>query len=163
MGHLVLPPSIAAHDFAALYKQEHNPRTKIRLLALSYLQAGKRIQETAALLHVERHVIGKWLKRFTTEGLVGLVGKVSSGAKPKLTKAQEQALVAHIQLTLESHPGGRLTGPKLQRWLTEQWSIEYSLAGIYVLLHRLKLAWITARPRHVKADEAQQQAFKKTC
>lgn len=51
MGHLILPPSMAIHDFAAL------------LLALSYLQAGKP-QETAALLHVERHVIGKWLKRF---------------------------------------------------------------------------------------------------
>jgi transposase len=161
MNPVKLPEQIRDYDFTTLYKQEHRARLKIRWLGLSYLQAGKTIQETAELLHVERHTVGEWLKRFREDGLAGLVDKSPPGPRPKLTQAQEQALINQVNTLLETHAGGRLTAKKAQQWIKEQWGIVYKLSGIYDLFKRLNLSWITARPRHAKADESEQKEYKK--
>lgn len=161
MKPVKLPKEMSGYDFVSLYKQAHHPRLKIRLLGLSYLQTGKTIQEAAALLHVERHAVGEWLKRFTESGVQGLADRPPPGPNPKLSQEQEQALIAKVHEVLQAHAGGRLTAKKICKWINEQWGIVYKDASIYDLLKRLNLSWITARSRHAKADEAIQGDYKK--
>lgn len=59
-----LPSSIYAHDFVALLKEEKNAKVKIRLLALSHLQAGKNFSEVAQLLYITRQALHHWVNRF---------------------------------------------------------------------------------------------------
>lgn len=40
--------------------------------------------------------------------------------------------------------------------------MDYALSGVYRVMHRAGLSWITARSQHSKANPALQQAFKKT-
>ena len=162
MSRIKLPEQLQAYNFTQLYKKEHHPRLKVRLLGLSYIQVGKTLQETAALLHVECHAVGEWIKRFSKEGLEGLTDKRPPGRRAKLTQAQEQALIEYVECAREAHTGGRLTAIKVQHWIAMQWNIAYKIPGIYTLFERLGLVWITARPCHAKADEALQEAFKKT-
>jgi hypothetical protein len=59
---LSLPESIKLYDFTKLSKSEPNPRTRIRLIALSHIKSGISLIETAIALNVTRKTVGNWLK-----------------------------------------------------------------------------------------------------
>ena len=50
----------------------------------------------------------------------------------------------------------------LQKWLKMECGVEYHERSVGKLLARLGYSHVSVRPSHPKADEAAQQAFKKT-
>ena len=52
-------------------------------------------------------------------------------------------------------------GEDLRVVLREEFSADYSLSGVYALLHRLGYSSLVPRPRHPDADPNAQEAFKK--
>ncbi|MEY8690082.1 MAG: winged helix-turn-helix domain-containing protein [Leptothrix sp. (in: b-proteobacteria)] len=46
--------------------------------------------------------------------------------------------------------------------LRQEFGAEYSLSGVYALLHRLGLSNLVPRPQHPRSSEAAQAAFKKS-
>jgi transposase len=50
----------------------------------------------------------------------------------------------------------------IRQWLAEAFGAEYSLSGVYGLLHRLGQACRVPRSSHPRPDPAAQRAFKKS-
>ena len=57
--------------------------------------------------------------------------------------------------------GGRVRGEDIRQLLARQFGVAYSLNGVYDLLKRLGLVWISARAVSPYADPVAQAEFKK--
>ncbi len=66
---------LAGTDFFQLAKREPHPRTRMRLLALGHLQAGKTKTEIIEMFQIVFPTLREWLMRFIAEGLPGLKRK----------------------------------------------------------------------------------------
>ena len=53
-----------------------------------------------------------------------------------------------------------LRAKEAQQILAQEFGVEYTLGGIYDLLHRLGLSCLVPRPRHPKNDPAQMQRWR---
>ncbi len=79
----------------------------------------------------------------------------------RLPEAQEEAFRPAVEQLRESRGGGRIRGEDIRQLLSEQFAVAYSLNGVYDLLKRLDMAWISARSISPHADPVKQAAFKK--
>jgi transposase len=148
-------------DFEDLYRKEQNPVKKVRLLGLQLLKEGKSKTEIGKVLKKHRHSIGFWLKRFFFEGLDGLIDKQRSGRTPILPREKEEEFLTTLDDLHSSNNGGRTTAGDIKNLLKQKFKVEYSIDGVYDLLDRLNIVWITGRSIHPKADKEKQEEFKK--
>ena len=81
------------------------------------------------------------------------------GAPPVLTADEQQELAARLHADFAE--GIVWDGKKLQRWVKERFGKDIYLARSYELLHKAGFSLQKPRPRHVKGDQAAQEAFKK--
>ncbi|MFL6714867.1 MAG: winged helix-turn-helix domain-containing protein [Burkholderiaceae bacterium] len=63
----------------------------------------------------------------------------------RLPKTQEEAFRQVIEQLQDSRGGGRGRGEDIRQLLSEQFAVAYSLNGVYDLLKRLDMAWVSAR------------------
>jgi transposase len=152
---------IQAFDFLSTYKVEQNSRIKIKLLALHHLQAGKTIQEVSKILLYDRRSIRHWLHMFALFDYEGLIDKKGRGRKPRLCKIYEDSFRERLDDIQESKKGGRITVYDIQQLLADEFNCCYSRSGVYALLDRLNVVWISARSKHPKHSEEAIEQFKK--
>ena len=157
-----IPAEINNHNFEALYRQEPHARTRIRYLCMSHIQAGKSFSEIAGMLKVSRETVRMWVKRFAEEGLTGLRERAGRGARQRLSPRDEPAFKKAVEVLQEEREGGRVTGHDIRDLLLTRFCADYTLDGVYKLLKRLSLVWISARSIAPQADLDAQKAFKKT-
>lgn len=157
-----IPAEINNYNFEALYRKEPHARTRIRYLCMSHIQAGKSFSEIAGMLKVSRETVRMWVKRFTEEGLTGLCEREGRGAKPRLSPQDEPAFKKAVEALQEEREGGRITGHDIRDLLYTRFGAVYTLDGVYKLLKRLNLVYISARSIAPQADLDAQKAFKKT-
>lgn len=148
-------------DFEKLSKKEPNPKTRIRLLGLQHLKEGKTQLAVAAMFKKTSRAVSDWLRRFKHEGINGLIDKHRSGKKPKLPKIQEEEFKKAIEHLRQSKDGGQVLGKDIQKLLKEKFCVNYQIKGVYKLLKRLDLVYITGRSIHPKANLEAQKSFKK--
>ena len=60
-------------DFKSLITKETNGRMRIRLIALSHIQASANRTNTAKYLKVSRRIVNDWAAKFYADGLEGLI------------------------------------------------------------------------------------------
>jgi transposase len=84
-----------------------------------------------------------------------------SGRPPRLGKEQQEAVRRAIEQAQDERDGGRIRGEEIRQLLHEQFHVDYSLNGVYHLLERLGMSWISARAISPQADLLAQAAFKK--
>lgn len=159
---LILPKTINDYDFACLAKTEKHSRTRIRLLGLHNLQLGNCLRKTAETLGVKELSVKNWLKRFSKNGLEGIKEQRGRGNKRKLSDEQQQAFREAILELQANRQGGRIRGADVLKLMKEKLGINCCLDTAYETLKRAHFVWITARSQHPEADEAAQEAFKKT-
>lgn len=152
---------MSGYNFSELYPKESNPRTRIRLLGMAHIQEGKSCAKVGAMLKVCRSTVHRWVKRFINEGLSGLIDRPGRGTHQKLAKEDEQAFKKAVYQLQKDRKGGRVTGKEIQQMLADRFKVRYSLNGVYELLKRLKIVWITCRSMHPKADPKAQEDFKR--
>jgi transposase len=134
------------------------------MIAIANALEGMSRAEAARLAGMERQALRDAVVRYNAEGLDGLHDRPRSGPGEKLDEGQQAALVALI-----------LAGPDRQRdgtgvfrlkdlvaLVERRFGVRYSMSGMFDLLRRLGISWMSARPQHPRADEKAQQAFKKT-
>jgi transposase len=141
-------------DFLACYKVERDPRIKIKLLALCHLQSGKSILEVAEIIFYDAKVIKTWPKLFVAFDYEGLIERKGRGRKPRLPKEDEELFLILLDDLKESRDGGRITAYDIQNLLFEEFDCNYSISGVYALLDRLNVVWITGRSKHPKYSQA---------
>jgi transposase len=148
-------------DFTALAKRESNARKKLRLLALAHFNDGVNKAAIARILKVSRGSVNKWVALFLQNGLAGLETKPSPGRPPKLTAVEFDKVAAFIAENSRSSKGGRLIATDIQRYIEDNFGVQYQQSNIYRLLHELGFSWITSRSKHSKQSEEVQEDFKK--
>jgi len=149
------------YNFDLLARQEPSGRRRLRYIALAHIKDGKSSTETAQALRVTPRAVTKWLKWFIDEGVDRLEGTPHYWSTQRLPKAQEEAFRQAVEELQRSRGGGRARGEDIRQLLVQQFGVGYSLNGVYDLLKRLDMAWISARSVSPNADPLKQAEFKK--
>ncbi|MEI8346387.1 MAG: winged helix-turn-helix domain-containing protein [Pseudomonadota bacterium] len=147
-------------DILTLFKKEKNARVQIRLLALLYLQEKKRLKDVVNLLHVTEPSVREWVHSYHRHGYEGLIEDEGRGRLQRLPKEKEKEFIAAVEDLQKEKKGGRVTGYDIQKILHEKFDVSYSVDGVYVLMDRLNLVWITARSKHPKNSQKAMDTFK---
>jgi transposase len=162
MNKLNATHSLDDHDFGELAKTESKARARTRLYILHQYRIGKQSHEIAENLNINIETARRTRRRYQASGLDSLYDKPRSGRNSKLASEYIDAFKQLIVETQAKRGGGRLTGQDIQKLAYEHYQVTYSVNGIYELLGRIGMTWISARSQHPQADINAQEAFKKT-
>ncbi len=144
---------------AAEQGAKQRDRYRMPLLAIR----GHKKEKIAELLGVSRSVVEEWAYRYRDEGIDALRPKKPPGRRPILPPERHAEFKARISgAPRETDRVCTLRGKDAVRILNEEFGVEYSLNGVYDLLHRLNLSCLTPRPRHEKNDPEAMKAFKQS-
>jgi transposase len=127
----------------------------VRLAAAEMIEAGASDREVARHFRVSRMSANRWRRALASGGREALASKGAGGAQCKLTPAQ----AAELEAVLEAGPAAAGYADQcwtLARAAEQCWrlsGVEYTLAGMAVLLHRL--GWSVQVPalRAAERDE----------
>ena len=134
-----------------------------RMLALALVLEGASREEAARAAGMDRQTLRDWVHRYNAEGLAGLRDRPRSGRKPRLTPAQEAELAAAVERGPDPEPGrrGALATGGPPALIETRFTVRLHERSVGKVLRRLGFARLSVRPKHPKADEAAQEAFKK--
>jgi transposase len=150
-------------DFLTLYKVNRGEKYIYRCLACHYIQSGKNYDETSQIIKYSRNSIMLWVKQFCEGGIKSLLGiKAGRGRKAKLSSDLKQEFSEAIVSLQESRGGGRVIGKDIVKFVEKQYGVKYTLSGMYDVLSRMGMSWVSARSIHPKTNIEKQEAFKKT-
>lgn len=99
----------------------------------------------------------RWVQRkaalFRDYGLEGLFDKPKSGQPKKLPEEMAEQFCLRLRAgPLESDGVSVFHAKYIKTILQDEFNCNYSVSGVYKLLHRLNFSWITSRPIHIKND-----------
>lgn len=154
--------SIQEYDFLSCYKVERDPKIKIKLQALHHLQSGKKIIDVADIVLVGERTVRSWLMSFVEFDYEGLIERIGRGRKPRLSSNEEERFKDELDLLQESRSGGRIVAQDIKDFLADKFDCNYSISGVYALLDRLNIVWISGRSKHPKHSEEAIKQFKET-
>src|SRR5271155_3786226 len=126
-------------DGGGLDAAERARREQVRLSAAEFIEAGASDREVARRFRVSRMSVNRWRRALAAGGRAALASRGAGGAKCKLTAAQ----VAEQEAVLDAGPAA--AGYADQCWtlarvagqVWRRFGVEYTLAGMDVLLHRI--------------------------
>jgi transposase len=113
---------------------------------------------------MERQTLRDWVHRFNAEGPEGLYDRPRAGPARRLTSEQDAELKQIVRDGPERERDGvvRWRRIDLQAVIEERFEVAYHERTVGKVLHRLGFSHVSTRAHHPAADEATQQAFKKT-
>jgi putative transposase len=136
---------------------ERARREHVRLAAADLIEAGASDREVAKRFRVTRMSANRWRRALAAGGRAALASKGPGGGPAKLNPAQ----VGELEAALEAGPAA--WGWEDQCWtlariaevIRRRFGVEYTLAGLDLLLHRI--GWSVQVPARQAAerDEAQ--------
>jgi transposase len=142
-------------DGGGLDAAERARREKVRLAAAEMIEAGAGDREIARRFRVSRMSVNRWRRALASGGREALASKGAAGAQCKLTPAQ----VAELEEILERGPAAAGYADQcwtLARVADQAWrlfEVEYTLAGMAVLLHRIGWSVQVPARRAAERDE----------
>jgi transposase len=162
-GALKVGGSLSADELKRLAASETHLKVRERILIVRYVLMGNTIPQTATVFPLSERQIRVWIGRYNTEGLAGLKDRPKPGQPVRLKPEFMESFKARLDAGPRIEDGVCVfRGKDLQRILRSEFQAEYSLDGVYALLHRMSYSSLVPRPRHPKADPGAQAAFKKT-
>jgi transposase len=142
-------------DGGGLTAAERARREQVRLAAAELIEAGAGDREVAKRFRVSRMSANRWRRALAAGGREALASKGAGGAKCKLTPGQ----LTELEAVLEAGPAA--WGWKDQCWTLariadlawDRFGVEYTLAGMDVLLHRIGWSVQVPARRAAERDE----------
>jgi transposase len=145
-------------DGGGLTAEQRARREQVRLAAAELIEAGASDREVARYFRVSRMSANRWRRALAAGGRPALASKGAGGAKCKLTPAQLRELATLLD-----------AGPAAWGWDEDQcWTlaritevarrrfgVDYTLAGMDLLLHRIGWSVQVPARRAAERDEAQ--------
>jgi putative transposase len=144
-------------DGGGLTAAERARREQVRLAAADQIEAGAGDREVARRFRVTRMSANRWRRALAAGGRAALMSKGPGGGPCKLTAAQ----VGELEAVLEA-------GPAAQGWEDQCWTlariaevarrrfgVEYTLAGLDLLLHRI--GWSVQVPARQATERNEEQ------
>jgi transposase len=142
-------------DGGGLDAAERARRERVRLAAAEMIEAGAGDQEVAKRFRVSRMSVNRWRRALAAGGREALASKGAAGAKCKLIPDQ----VRELEAVLDAGPAaaGYLdqcwTLARVAEQCWQRFGVEYTLAGMDVLLHRLGWSVQVPARRAAERDE----------
>jgi len=143
-------------DGGGLTAAEQARREQVRFAAADLIEAGASDREVARRFRVTRMSANRWRRALVAGGRAALASKGPGGGPCKLSPAQ----VRELEAVLEA-------GPAAQGWEDQCWTlariaevvwrlfkVEYTLAGLDLLLHRIGWSVQVPARRAAERDEA---------
>jgi transposase len=149
-------------NFQKMARSESCPRVRERLLGIHNLMIGKNRIQAANAVGRNPEWLRDWVLRYEDGGYENLFDNPRPGQKSYLSKKEELELSILILQAQDNKNGGRITGPEINMMIKDKFGVEYKSSGLYDLLERIGLSWVSSRSKHPKSDEKKQQAFKQT-
>ena len=142
-------------DGGGLTAQERARREQVRLAAAEMIEAGASDREIARRFRVSQMSANRWRRMLAAGGRAALASKGAGGAKCKLTPVQ----LGELEAVLDAGPAA--AGYADQCWtlariadqVWQRFGVEYTLAGMDVLLHRLGWSVQVPARRAAERDE----------
>ena len=134
-----------------------------RMLALALVLEGRSRAEAARAAGMDRQTLRDWVHRYNAEGLDGLSDRRRPGPWPRLSPEQEAELATAVEQGPDPDRDGvvRWRRVDLQALVEARFAVRLHERSVGKVLRRLGFARLSVRPKHPKADEAAQAAFKK--
>jgi transposase len=149
-------------DGGGLDAAERARREKVRLAAAEMIEAGASDREIARHVRVSRMSVNRWRRALAAGGREALASKGAGGMQCKLSPAQ----VAELEAVLDAGPAacGYLdqcwTLARIADQVWQRFAVEYTLAGMDVLLHRLGWSVQVPARRAAGRDEGKIAAWR---
>jgi transposase len=142
-------------------RQQRNAKQRNRYRAVLLALEGHEAPEIAQTLDRSRRFVQRWVYRYRDQGLDALGPQRQSGRPSKLPAAKQEAFKTRFLADPTAADSVcSLRVKEARRILAQEFGVEYTLGGIYDLLHRLGLSCLVPRPRHPKNDPAQRQQWR---
>jgi transposase len=141
-------------------QQQRDAKQRDRYRAVLLALEGHSAPQIAQTLARSRRFVQLWAYAYRDHGLEAIGPKRQSGCPSKLPAAQEPSFKQRLLAgPTETDGVCTLRAKDVRRILQQEFGVEYSLAGVYDLLHRLRFSCLAPRPRHRKNDPAQMQQW----
>ena len=135
-----------------------------RLLALAQVLEGASRSDAARNAGMDRQTLRDWVHRYNAEGVEGLLDRLRSGRKPRLSEDQ---LIA-FDTIVETQPDPVADG--VVRWrcadlkdeIAKRFGVELSERSVGRILNERGFRKLSARPQHPEVNTAAQEAFRQT-
>jgi transposase len=134
-----------------------------RMLALALVLEGRSRAEAARAAGMDRQTLRDWVHRYNAEGLAGLSDRRRPGPRPRLSPEQEAELATTVERGPDPDRDGvvRWRRVDLKALIEARFAVRLHERTVGKVLRRLGFTRLSVRPKHPKADEAAQEAFKK--
>ncbi len=142
-------------DGGGLDAAERARREQVRLAAAEMIEAGAGDREVARRFRVSRMSVNRWRRALAAGGRAALASKGAGGARCKLTPAQ----LGELEAVLDAGPAAAgyvdqcWTLARIADQVWRRFGVEYTLAGMDVLLHRLGWSVQVPARRAAERDE----------
>jgi transposase len=144
-------------DGGGLTAQDRARREQVRLAAAEMIRAGASDNEVAKRFRVSRMSANRWRRALAAGGRAALASKGAGGARCKLGPGE----LGELEAVLDAGPAA--CGYEDQCWtlariaevVWRRFGVEYTLAGMDVLLHRL--GWSVQVPARRAAERDEEQ------
>jgi transposase len=160
----VLRRDRSAAELRKLARSTKDTRQARRLLSLALVLDGVSREGAARAGGMDRQTLRDWVHRYNCDGPEGLMDRPRCGRPPALDEHQLGQLDAIVE------EGPDIAVHKVVRWrcadlkdvIKDRFDVEMSERHVGRLIKVRGFRRLSARPRHPKADQAVQSAFKKT-
>ena len=141
-----------------LYKKEHDPKVKEKLLLIIKVKEDKQIPfHVVKEIHRSNPWASDWLKRYDKEGLEGLKDRIKTGRPPELSEEPSYQIKKELS---NSRQGW--TTKQVEELIIKKSGIKYHYTHIYRILHKWGFKQKVPRKVHINtASLEEKDAFKK--
>ena len=144
-------------DGGGLDAAERARREQVRLAAAELIEAGASDREVARHFRVSRMSANRWRRALAAGGRAALASRGAGGAKCKLTAAQ----LRELETLLDAGPAAWgwdedqcWTLARITEVVRRRFGVDYTLAGMDLLLHRIGWSVQVPARRAAERDEA---------
>ena len=140
------------HKLELLHRQTQDGRVKDRLKAILLYDKGRSLSELSEILYKSERTIRRHIEDYHRNKKIR---PDNGGSHSKLDEEKTDALKNYLseQACVQSRT--------IAAYIKAQWQIHYTLSGITKWLHRNGISYKKPQGVPYKADEAQQNAFRK--
>jgi transposase len=140
-------------DGGGLTAAERARREQVRLAAAELIEAGASDREVARRFRVSRMSVNRWRRALAGGGRAALASRGAGGARCKLSPAQ----LGELEAVLDAGPAAQgwdedqcWTLARIAEIARRRFSVDYTLAGMDLLLHRI--GWSVQVPARQAAE-----------
>jgi transposase len=144
-------------------RSEKNAKQRDRYRAVAMAMEGFSTEHIMYILSRSKNFVQRWTYFYRDGGIEAISPRLQKGRPVKLACESAGDFKQRIVAGPTAVDNGLCTlrGKDAMRILQQEFGVKYSLSSVYALMHRLGLACLKPRPRHIHNDPAAMEQWLK--